>query len=171
VNVTRSFSYTIGNLKALRQHQQQQQLLKASGKSVAAKSSDGIKPRSSFSFNLSDALGLGKSNTSSGGLNKSNSIKLLQPSNGNNLLKTGNSNSFNNLTSKGFDKYNEKDEKTEQVRFDLNTEPLSSLESPLYLLSESSSTNDLQQGSSLLAYAKNGMEELQNVYDFQHVSS
>jgi len=138
VNVTRSFSYTIGNLKALRQHQQQQQLLKASGKSVAAKSSDGIKPRSSFSFNLSDALGLGKSNTSSGGLNKSNSIKLLQPSNGNNLLKTGNSNSFNNLTSKG---------------------------------SESSSTNDLQQGSSLLAYAKNGMEELQNVYDFQHVSS
>ncbi len=167
MNVTRSFSYTIGNLKASRQQQEQ---LKVNGKSGPTKSTDGIKTRSSFSFSISDAFGLGKSNSNTNVFNKSNSNKLQQTLTvGNDLRKTGNSNSSINLSSNSFDKCKESDvrHKIEEVRFDLNSEPISSIETPMYLLSESLSTNDLQNGS---AYAKNDMEELQNVYDFQHVS-
>lgn len=176
VSVTRSFSYTIGNLTGSRQHHQAKSNSGSINNTKPGASKDNLKARSSFSFNLTDALGLGKSAS-----NVKSSNNKLAP----NMVKETSS-SFNNLTSKNFEKldtYNksniemanqanddQRNQKSYLVKIDIKSDQLNSLTTPLYLLPDSSSSTDLQGGSSLLAFATSGKDELQNVYDFQHVS-
>ena len=178
VSVTRSFSYTIGNLTG---SQPQQQSAKANSINIkSAKSAgkqDGLKSKSSFSFNISDAFGLNKSNVSSNSKQPVHSKLEV-----NSALKAENSNSYTNLSSKScaFSDYNPKsegkDNRNSSPIKSLKIEPThnhSSVSSPLFLLTDSISNDDLNvdPGSSLLGFCKSGKEELQNVYDFQHVST
>lgn len=182
VSVTRSFSYTIGNLTGTRpQHSNQQQAVKAStlnqvksGKSSGKQ--DGLKSKSSFSFNISDAFGLNKSNISSSSKQPVNNKLEV-----NSVLKTENSNSYTNLSSKSFtlSEYNPKNDGKDNRNpspvksLKIEQSNLSSVSSPLFLLADSISNDDVnvESGSSLLGFVKSGKEELQNVYDFQHVSA
>lgn len=138
-SVTRSFSYTIGNLTGARQHSQ---YLKANRKSDKTNESSAIKPnRSSFS-NISSALGLSsKSNESS--IKSSRSKK--RPS----LVRE--------------DVGNDTDDNTHQQEQDSSAIGSLALKSPAHLLLDA---NDVDAAPIF----KTGKEELQNIYDFQHVS-
>lgn len=138
-SVTRSFSYTIGNLTGARQHSQH---LKANRKSDKTIENSAIKPnRSSFS-NISSALGLSsKSNGSS--------IKSSRPKKRPSLVRE--------------DVGNDMDENPHQQGQDSSAIVSLALKKPAHLLLDA---NDVDAAPIF----KTGKEELQNIYDFQHVS-
>jgi hypothetical protein len=161
VSVTRSFSYTIGNLTGSTMNRSS---LNDSDKLNESKQ-DISKNKTSFSL-LSDAFGLSKSTNNKKNRSKNDNSSM---SNLNQNIEAVDTSNKSNKS-----KNNKKNAKSATTTVVIEEEQNLNLSKPLYLPTLDSNS-DLKCASassvSLLAFARNEPnQELKNVYDFQHVS-
>ena len=180
VSVTRSFSYTIGNLTGshMPRHNSSSESPKAVPLAKSVKPMDANKGKTSFSL-LSDALGLGRdrSKGASQTIKENSSLTNLS------VEKIENSISAAAAAAAAASSVSKKatlngihlmPARVSLIKAEHASQHLAgSAASPLYLLPTSISNAELKSdsASTLLAFARANSQDIANVYDFQHVST